>query len=230
MSSILVFDMDDTLYLERDYVRSGFYFVDEFLLKKGIIGFYSKAWSAFLSGYRSNTFNVVLDELNVDYSSELITALVKCYRQHDPVISLCEDVALVLNQLKNKYTLGVITDGDITSQKNKFSTLNISEYISKVIFTDALAVNRACWKPHRQSYDDIVDYFNVEHNQCVYIGDNEEKDFITAKKLGWKTIRIVREGCVRDVVEFDEVYKADFNITSFHQLEAVLCEMERIED
>jgi len=40
---VVVFDMDDTLFSEREFVRSGFYAVDRFLLEEfDSSGFFSK--------------------------------------------------------------------------------------------------------------------------------------------------------------------------------------------
>ena len=47
----VAFDVDDTLYLERDYVRSGFRAVAERVRRDhGLEGFFEGAWDAFSSG------------------------------------------------------------------------------------------------------------------------------------------------------------------------------------
>jgi len=44
----IVLDLDDTLYLERDYVRSGFKAVDQWLrMHKSFNDFYEEAWRLF---------------------------------------------------------------------------------------------------------------------------------------------------------------------------------------
>jgi len=57
---VVVFDLDDTLYLERDYVRSGFRAVDAWLASRGILGFFGEAWANFENGLRGKAFDRAL--------------------------------------------------------------------------------------------------------------------------------------------------------------------------
>ena len=87
--SILVFDLDDTLYPEHEYVRSGFAAVDLWLKQnRDITGFSELANEQFNSGKRGNIFDIVLDQLGCGNPAELVPALVKVYREHDPAIKL----------------------------------------------------------------------------------------------------------------------------------------------
>jgi len=53
MASVVVLDMDDTLFLERDYVLSGFAAVDAVVAKEhGLKGFSESAWRLFCAGVR----------------------------------------------------------------------------------------------------------------------------------------------------------------------------------
>ncbi|MEM5598044.1 HAD hydrolase-like protein [Niallia circulans] len=53
---------------------------------------------------------------------------------------------------------------------------------------------------------------------CVYIGDNPNKDFVTAKKLGLHTIRIVREIGDHMQTKLDQGYEADKKIYSLMEI------------
>ena len=57
LADVVVFDLDDTLYLERDYVRSGFRAVDAWLASRGILGFFGEAWANFENGLRGKAFD-----------------------------------------------------------------------------------------------------------------------------------------------------------------------------
>lgn len=73
---VIVFDLDDTLYLEREYVRSGFQAVDDWLSTEGIMnGFREHAWRLFESGLRNHTFNTVFTERKIRLSEELLAQL-----------------------------------------------------------------------------------------------------------------------------------------------------------
>src|SRR5438105_4418137 len=56
----VVFDLDDTLYLEREYVRSGFLYVASTLHGKGGVHqaeIFESLWGLFEVGIRPNTFD-----------------------------------------------------------------------------------------------------------------------------------------------------------------------------
>ena len=64
MKQVVVFDMDDTLFLEQDFVRSGFSAVNYHLMAEyKINGFYERAWERFRSGETQLIFNHVLNDL-----------------------------------------------------------------------------------------------------------------------------------------------------------------------
>ena len=56
----LVFDVDDTLYLERNYVRCGFEAAGAHAERLGISRFYETAWQVFERGARGNVFDLSL--------------------------------------------------------------------------------------------------------------------------------------------------------------------------
>src|SRR5213082_3476474 len=89
---LVVFDIDDTLYLERDYVRSGFRAVGEWARESlGLSSFFEEAWKCFEKGRRGDIFNVTLEGFGVRPSDELIRTLLSVYRGHDPAICLLPD-------------------------------------------------------------------------------------------------------------------------------------------
>ena len=59
--ALIVFDVDDTLYLERDYVASGLKAVDhEIESTLGVRGFYQQAWPLFADGLRGTVIDQAL--------------------------------------------------------------------------------------------------------------------------------------------------------------------------
>ena len=218
MIKVVVFDLDDTLYLERDYVESGFHAVDIFLQEKGITGFFDAAWSYFEQGGRGNTFNVVLDQLAVLYDKSLIMELITVYRQHSPSISLLLDSLEVINTLKGKYHLGLITDGYSIAQNNKVDALGLRELLDCIVVTDDLGSPGEFWKPHAKPYEFFSARFSVSGQSCVYVGDNLKKDFVMANKLNWTTVQICRGGGEYGTSDVPAGYHADYMIHSMNEL------------
>lgn len=218
MIKVVVFDLDDTLYLERDYVKSGFKAVDLFLQKQNIKGFFELAWAYFEAGGRGNTFNVILDQLNVIYDKEYLIKLIMVYRQHRPTISLLPDSAEIIDEFSECFYLGLITDGFSIAQNNKVDVLDLRNLLHKVVVTDDLGSDCEYWKPHSKPYETIKEYFSVSHDACVYIADNVEKDFVTANKLGWKTVQICRKNGEYPERKLSGEYSADHKILTLKEL------------
>lgn len=185
----IIFDLDDTLYSERDYVKSGFIAVDEYLqTKTGIEGFFRSAWTMYTNKVRGNTFNLALDEIGISYDEEFISELVDTYRLHLPEINLSREVTQTLEKLKKDYPLGLITDGHHHSQRKKIEALELEAIFDLLIVTDELASERKDWKPSPVPFELAQEHFQASPSELIYIGDNLNKDFIAPNKLGWHSI------------------------------------------
>ena len=96
--TVVVFDIDDTLYLERDYVRSGFVAVGAVVRERfGVTDFAEGAWAAFLNGSRRTIFDDTLAACGVVADARLVGELVDRYRTHEPAISLLPDARSALD-------------------------------------------------------------------------------------------------------------------------------------
>ena len=82
----IVFDLDDTLYLESKYVLSGFRAVADWLcpkIKEDRHAGYRQLEALFNAGVRGDTFNVWLAGYRLA-PEDWITPLVEIYRDHTP--------------------------------------------------------------------------------------------------------------------------------------------------
>ena len=212
---VFTFDLDDTLFSEKEYIRSGFSKVSEFLVEKFNLkeNPFPLMWNIFLEGERKFVFNKTLERLKIKYSEELIQKMIKIYREHTPNIKLYPDARFILEKLHFRRNLALITDGPLISQKNKVKALKIEKYMNFIVYTEELGKNYS--KPHILPYKKVMEFFKVNGNQCAYIGDNSQKDFEGAKKLGWLTIQIEREeGLYKNICK----EKAHFKIKSLFEL------------
>jgi len=189
----VVFDLDDTLYLERDYVRSGFAHVGTLVEQRfGAAGFADTAWRLFIAGQRANIFNRVLEDMRIAPARCVIQELVDAYRNHLPIISLAADALDCLDLLPSRYQLALITDGPVTAQRNKVSVLGLDKRIPIRILTDEWGVQFS--KPHIRAFLNVQQKAGVTPRECMYVADNPTKDFVAPARLGWKTVRIRRSG------------------------------------
>jgi putative hydrolase of the HAD superfamily len=190
MDSLVVFDVDDTLYLERDYVASGFEALDSIVAAKfRVPGFSAIAWRLFSEGCRGNTFDRALSEMGVEYVQNDVAELVTAYRNHFPRISLLPDARDALDILRRcGVSMAVLTDGPVASQMRKVSALGLRSYTGAIVFTGAYDGSFA--KPHKRGYRDIAR--SCSATRLAYVADNPIKDFVAPAQLGWTTIRVRR--------------------------------------
>jgi len=190
----IIFDLDDTLYLERDFARSGFESVAAAFADR--LGPPGRAVDAMLrrldSPDRRRVFNAALADLAVPDDPALIHAMINHYRNHTPRIRLCDDAERVLQRLQKAARLGLITDGPRVTQSNKISALGLHDRFASIVLTDDLGPGLA--KPHPRAFEVIAASLGVATEQCTYIADNPAKDFIAPNALGWTTIQIRRAG------------------------------------
>lgn len=186
----VVLDIDDCLYLERDYVNSGFAAVG---LAVHCEAFGRFCWHCFEIGVRGNTFDQAraqFPELQLPDTRELV----EIYRSHSPNIELCPDAKRFLDA--NDRPTSLITDGPLVSQRAKFDALGLARYVDQPIFTAELGLA----KPNPAPYLAASRQLKLPASKLVYIADNPLKDFQAPHALGWKTIRIRRNASLHEAL------------------------------
>jgi len=217
----LIMDLDDTLFPEYEYVRSGFKAVDDYLVSNhGLVGFLEKANEIFESGERGDIFNQYLDSMSINYDEKFIITLVNIYRHHKPEISLYKDAVWVFSQFARTHRFGLITDGWSVTQKNKIAALGIKQKFNSIVITDELGPKY--WKPHKKPYLLTQKKLNTTGCNCIYVGDNPKKDFVTPKKLGWLTVQVKRDRGEYKDLSVKQEYCANFEIASLFELESII--------
>lgn len=196
----VVFDLDDTLYLERDYVRSGYRAIAEHLRaelnrSEPFEIFQKWLWQRFLAGNYSGAFDALNDEFQLGLSTDDVSQLVTVYREHFPSITPLPHVGAMLSVFHQQFQLGLLSDGFMPGQRLKLESLKLGRFFDAVVFTDELG-GRETWKPSQAGFEKVRELLNVPHEQCAYVGDNSSKDFVSPNKLGWLTVKYIIPGQV----------------------------------
>lgn len=226
MITTVVFDLDDTLYDEIEYCKSGFAFVAEFLADtrdSSLVSrpsFFAVLWEQFTAGNRTKTFNTALEKLSMDYDDKLIGELIEVYRNHKPKITLPQDSRDVLCELSTKYTLALLTDGFLPGQELKVRALGIEKYFKLIVYTEQLG--REYWKPSPAGFEKIMQTLGVKPENTVYIADNEKKDFIAPNKLGFLSIQLIRPARIHTDSSAEPDAAAQHTIRQISQLPELL--------
>jgi putative hydrolase of the HAD superfamily len=201
MAAGIVFDLDDTLYLERDYIASGFRAVVSSLRGRYQIEeeeLYDFLWENFLTGVRTDGFDRLLNQYPL--ADATVAELVEMYRSHTPVLKLDDSVRKTLESLRVRgYRLGIITDGRLEGQIKKVAALGVQELVDEIIYTDRFGIE--FWKPHSRAFELIASTLDIPHENLAYVADNPLKDFVAPNRLGWQTIRLRDPNQLRSEIE-----------------------------
>ena len=204
-SKIFVFDLDDTLYSERDFEKSGIEFVYENLSIKHI------SLETILNN-RENWIEQIIDGSNNQITLQIVLDI---YRNHFPTIQLYNDAKVFLEKLLSQGTeISLITDGRSITQRNKLRALGIESFFKNIVISEE--VNSE--KPSEYNFR-MVMYNKIAENY-IYIADNPKKDFITPNKLGWTSICLLDRGHnVHEQVFTNSIeYNPHFLIKSFNEI------------
>lgn len=176
---IVVFDLDDTLYKETDYLLSAYHAIADAV--------HLDVVDEMLDWYHvgKNVFLCLQEKYNVDLS---LTELLEVYRYHDPQISLIPESDVLLSHLRREYIkVGIISDGRSKTQRNKLKALGL-EWIEDVVISEEFGSEKPCEANYLYFEKKYPGYY------FTYIADNLKKDFITPNRLGWYTVCLKDDG------------------------------------
>ena len=188
----VIFDLDDTLFPEREYAFSGLAAVAE--AYSYVFGDAATSFTAmrrlFDTKHRSKIFDTLLSEQGYLADSSQVRDMVETYRRHRPTIRLHADADACLSRLQGLVKLGLLTDGPSVAQRMKIDALGLWNRFDAILLTDELGAGSG--KPNRRPFELIAQRLAVPAHRCVYVADNPAKDFIAPNQLGWRTVRIIR--------------------------------------
>jgi len=238
MIRAIIFDLDDTLYLEGDYVRSGFQAVAQWLASRNLRrDGRSPKWV--LMDCEWELWNESKDDPDHVFEryalkwharnpgttmlpDEIAGTMLQIYRSHQPEIQVCSDALKVLPQLSRDLQLAILSDGDPERQQRKLQALNIAHLFRKVIFTGS---NPAWAKPSPEGFQVLVEALDCRPQECIYVADNPAKDFAGPKELGMRTLRIRRPGSLHETREPEPGQEPEATLTSMLGLPDIVHEM-----
>lgn len=121
------------------------------------------------------------------------------YGQH-PVLFV--DTLEILEFLKSKYPLGLITNGSSKGQNAKIDNSGLRPYFETIKISEEEGIK----KPDPGIFESCVADLGLKAHECVYIGDHPHKDVQAARDCGLKGIwvknsRFEPPACYDGVIE-----------------------------
>ena len=187
---VVVFDLDDTLYKEIDFLKSAYRHIASLVSNCHVpeSEVYQLLWDTY--NQNGNAFETVIKH----YGFLLYTVqwMLDVYHNHKPSISLDEDTLGTLERLKdNGITLCIVSDGRRVQQMNKIEALGLKNYVCKddiIINTDAGRI-----KPDLRSFRSFMKKYGKGCDYW-YVGNDAAKDFIAPNSLKWGTVCLLDDG------------------------------------
>lgn len=197
--SDVFFDLDHTLWdFERNSALTYQHLFEEFRLEVPLQAFLDlyvplnlKYWKEFREGridketLRFNRLKTVFDELGYSLTSRQIHNISEAYidqlSSHTHLVPNCLEI---LDYLKERYRLHIITNGFEEIQGRKLRNSRIDGYFTEVVNSDRAGVK----KPDPRIFRMALDATGIAPENGVMIGDSLEADVEGARAVGMQAL------------------------------------------
>jgi putative hydrolase of the HAD superfamily len=210
-NSFIIFDLDDTLYAEIDFLKSGFKHISCTVSKQIGYDIYDQMMSLYCD--KLDVFKWINDSFGSEFPALSTSNLLAIYREHQPQINLRKDAADFLNRLaKTSIPMGLITDGRSVTQRNKLKALSIENLFTEIVISEEFGSE----KPSERNY--LFFEKRYPNYEFCFIGDNTTKDFVVPLQLGWTSICIKDNGLNIHKQSFNRLHLNLLTVSSFYDI------------
>ena len=141
----------------------------------------------------------VFDALQIEISESMIHLLSDEYIKYLPEYNHLFDGALeMLDYLKPKYQLHIVTNGFASVQTKKMKNSNIDHYFETITNSEMAGVK----KPHKKIFDFALSLSNASKEESLMIGDSYEADILGAQNAGIEAIFFNEQNIQTDMPVF----------------------------
>ena len=220
----VIFDLDDTLYPERQFAVSGFRAASNWAYARfGVRGLDAEMEQLLDQGMLGKLFATVLARHVPDHTPDHLKSFQNAYRTCEPDLQLFPDAFDALDHFGQLGPIGLITDGTHAVQAKKVKALAIAPRFTEIVYTDALGADRAFFKPHPRPFEVMEAALGAPGDRYAYVGDNPVKDFVAPNARGWTTVQIARDlGGIHDATRRIPGGDAHYKIACLRELPDLL--------
>lgn len=217
---VIAFDADDTLWVNEPIYQQTQEHCKEILeqylgpaeLSKKLYRTEMKNLDLF--GYGAKSFVLSLIETAIEISDGKVTGkeiqriidLGKEMLEHP--IKLLEGVEKTLVQLKDKYTLMILTKGDLLDQESKIARSGLDPHFDFIeIVSDK----------NPSTYSHILSHYDINPTEFLMVGNSLKSDVLPVREIGGHAVYIpFHTTWDHEVVDLDESQK-----NGYHELEDI---------
>ena len=169
-------------------------------------------------GYQLHTWLNALVEFGVNDES-LAKLLAKTFQDHRRSRHIVySDVEPVLNELRQDYTLALITNGAPQLQRDKIKGSKLGHFFETTVISGDLGVG----KPDPKIFETVLDRLRISAETAVMVGNSLNSDIAGAQQVGIKAVWLNREA-----KENDNSVKPDYEISNLNELHNALSYWEK---
>lgn len=191
----ILFDLDATLTnriqsayeMYRTVVKEEVPDMDEDSLAFETIVQRMMLWDEYGSIEKEHVFsrlkNTFIPHLNVEKWSE------RWFEEFYKHLVLQDQCKEVLTELKEKYKLGIVTNGRAETQRKKIEFLGLEPYFETILISGEYGVA----KPHPEIFLEAAKNLHLEASEIAFVGDTFASDIVGAIQAGMKPIWFSRE-------------------------------------
>jgi len=228
MLKAILFDLDNTLLDFSGFKRETALAAAKAMRKTGVPHdeklIYNKVFEIYeRKGIEYQlTFNEVLRELGIENHSQFErakqAAIIAYTKKKFELIRPRTSVIRVLNSLKGKYKLGIVTDAPKDKAWQRLILAGLDGYFFPVVTFSDTNVQKPSTTPFKRA----LALLKIQASEALYVGDNPERDMIGAKKAGLHTC-LAKYGCMDYAEEMDV---ADYSLDELGKLKNVIKQIE----
>jgi putative hydrolase of the HAD superfamily len=221
----VLFDLDDTLYPEREFYLGGFAVVADLLQRRGI-GPAQRSRELFAHLHFNEAREGVFDKaaVRLGFPTDWIPELVAAFHNHMPRLRLPEETNQTLRQLRLQYRLGIVTDGHAAVQRRKIEALGLASLVDAIVVADDLG--REHWKPHPMPFWRCCESLHTTPGEAVFVGDHPHRDIQGARRAGLTAIRLRSPDSHFHDLSTPEDDSANYEISRLAELGVLLARLE----
>nr|WP_298997895.1 HAD family hydrolase [uncultured Allomuricauda sp.] len=190
---VIGFDADDTLWVNETYFREteerfaelleGYETknkIDQELFKMEMENL--ELYGYGVKGFMLSMIESALDLSNHSISQQTISEILDLGKQMiSHPVELLDGVEEVLEKLKDKYRLIVLTKGDLLDQERKLEKSGLSQYFHHV---EVLSDKK------ERNYKNLLDHLDIDVSEFLMIGNSLKSDVLPIINLGARAIHI----------------------------------------
>jgi putative hydrolase of the HAD superfamily len=195
----VLFDLDDTLYSQADFLRGAWRAVADTAADWVIEAAELTAALERTASEGSDRGRVIDRALERLHRSDIpVEPLIRTFRAYRPIgLALYPGALAGLNELRRAVPVAVVTDGDPAIQIAKLEALGLTDTFDAVILSDEFGRSRR--KPNPTPFLAAAAALRVSPAGCVMVGDRPDKDIFGARNAGLLGAIRVRTGEYQEV-------------------------------